>query len=58
MFLLNFSAVVGALVAVSLLYGMDRRYVFEIIEISIVWLTLIVAGPLVAGVLRRASDLS
>ncbi|MGA8210059.1 MAG: hypothetical protein WB798_07890 [Nocardioidaceae bacterium] len=40
----------------SLLYGMDRRVVFENIEISIVWLTLIVAGTLVAAVLRRASD--
>ncbi len=54
-FLLNFLTVVGALVAVSLLYGWDRGYVFEIIVILIVWSTLIVAGPLVAVVLRRAT---
>ena len=54
-FLLNLAAVVSALVAVSLLHGTDRRYVFELIVISIVWSTLIVAGPLVAAVLRRAT---
>ena len=52
--LLNFLTAVVALVAVLVLYGMDRRTVFEIIVISIVWLTLIVVGPLVAIVLRRA----
>ncbi len=55
LFLLSFAAVVGALAAVSWVYGTDRRDAFEIIVISIVWLTLIVAGPLVAAVLRRAA---
>ena len=53
--LLNFTTAVGALVVVSLLYGKDRGRTFEIIVISIVWLTLIVAGPLVAAVMRRAT---
>ncbi len=50
---LSFSAVVSALVIVSVLYGRDRGYVFEISVITIVWSTIIVAGPLVAAVLRR-----
>ena len=54
-FLLNLAAVVSTLVAVSVLHGTDRRYVFELIVISIVWSTLIVAGPLVGAVFRRAT---
>ncbi len=54
-FPLNLVAVVGSLVAVSLLYGTDRGRVFELIVISIVWVTLIVAGPLVAAGLRRGT---
>ncbi len=54
LFVSSFAAAVGALVAVSATRGVDRGYLFEIIVISIVWLTLIVAGPLVAVVLRRA----
>ena len=52
---LNFAAAVAALVAVSAARGIDRGDLFEIIVISIVWLTLILAGPLVAVVLRRAA---
>ncbi len=54
LFVLSFATAVGALVAVSVARGVDRGDLFEIIVISIVWLTLIVAGPLVAVVLRRA----
>lgn len=49
-----FTLAIGALVAVSALRGIDRGDDFEIAVISIVWLTLIAAGPLVATVLRRA----
>ena len=52
---LNLAAAVAALVAVSAARGIDRGDLFEIIVISIVWLTLILAGPLVAVVLRRAA---
>ncbi len=52
---LSFVAVIGALVAVSWAYGKDRGDVFEVIVITIVWVTLIVAGPLVATVFRRAA---
>lgn len=53
-FVLSFAAVVGALMAVSVATGIDRGFLFEIIAISIVWLTLVVSGPLVAVVFRRA----
>lgn len=54
LFVLSSATVVGALIAVSVATGIDRGYLFEIIAISIVWLTLIVSGPLVAVVFRRA----
>ncbi|WP_405064929.1 hypothetical protein OG558_23570 [Kribbella sp. NBC_01510] len=38
--------------------GIDPGDLFEVIVISTVWLTLIVAGPLVAVVLRRAATRS
>lgn len=50
---LNFVAVLVALVVVSAARGMDRGDTFEIGVITIVWLTLIVAGPLMAVVFRR-----
>ena len=51
---LSFAAVLLALVAVAATRGIDRGDRFEIIVISIVWLTLIVVGPLLAIVFRRA----
>ncbi len=53
LFVSSFAAVAGALVAVSVARGVDRGYLLEVIVITIVWTTLIVAGPLVALVLRR-----
>lgn len=58
LFVGSFAAVLAALVAVSAARGIDRGDLFEIIVVSIVWLTLIVAGPLVAVVLRRAAACS
>jgi hypothetical protein len=54
LFVSSFAGAVGALVAVSATRGIDRGDLFEIIVISIVWSTLIVAGPLLAVVLGRA----
>ena len=54
LFTLSFAAVLVALVAVAATRGIDRGDRFEIIVISIVWLTLIVVGPLLAIVFRRA----
>ncbi len=53
LFVACFAVAVGALVAVSATRGIDRGVFYEISVISVVWLTLIVAGPLVAVVLRR-----
>ena len=52
---LSLATAVAALVGVSAVRGIDRGYVFEIMVISIVWLTMVVAGLLVAVVLRRAA---
>ncbi len=52
---LSFAAVIGALVMVSAIRGVDRGDLFEVIVFVIVWLTLIVTGPLVAVVFRRAA---
>lgn len=49
------STAVIALVGVSLARGADRGWIYEIIVISIVWTTMVVVGPLVAVVLRRAA---
>lgn len=49
-----FALVVVALVAVSAVHGIDRGDDFEIAVISVVWLTLIATGPLIATVMRQA----
>jgi hypothetical protein len=54
LFTLSFAAVLLSLVVVAATRGIDRGDRFEIIVISIVWLTLIVAGPLLAIVFRHA----
>ena len=55
LFTVSFVLVVLSLVAVSALLGIDRGDTFEIIVISIVWLTLIAGGVLTAMVFRRAA---
>ena len=49
----SFAASILSLVVVSAVRGIDRGDAFEIIVISIVWLTLIAAGVLIALVFRR-----
>jgi hypothetical protein len=44
----SFLGVVAALTAVSVVLGMDRGDTFEIAVITLVWTTLLVAGPLIA----------
>jgi hypothetical protein len=51
-------AVVVALVAVSLRLGTDRGDTFEIAVISIVWLTLIAASPLLAVLFSRVREVA
>ena len=51
----SFAASLLALIAVSAVKGIDRGDTFEIIVVSIVWLTLIAAGILIALVFRRGA---
>jgi lysylphosphatidylglycerol synthetase-like protein (DUF2156 family) len=53
LFRASFVAAVAALAIVFVTHGIDRGAVFEIIIISIVWLTLIVGGLLTAALFRR-----
>lgn len=53
LFLLSFASVLLALAVVSAFLGNDRGDVFEIAVISIVWLTLIAAGLLLARLFKR-----
>ncbi len=55
LYIASFAVSIGALVVVFAMEGIHRGYVFEIIVISIVWLTLIAGGILTALVFRRAS---
>jgi len=52
----SFVAVVLALIAVSVVRGTDRGDSFEIAVFSIIWLTLIAAGPLLAVAFRRPAS--
>jgi multiple sugar transport system substrate-binding protein len=54
LFTLSFAATILALAVVAATRGIYRGDSFEIIVISIVWLTFIVVGPLLAAVFRRA----
>jgi hypothetical protein len=54
LFTLSFAAGLVSLIVVAATRGIDRGDAFEIIVISIVWVTLIAAGPLLAIVFRRA----
>ena len=56
LFTLSFAAVLLSLVVVAVTRGIERGDRFEIIVISIVWLTLIVMAPLLAIVFRRAAS--
>lgn len=51
----GFAATVAALGIVSATFGLDRQDTFEIAAISIVWLTIVIAGPLMSLVFRRAT---
>jgi len=54
-FSLSFFLAIITLIVVSLLYGIDRSYRFEIIVISIDWLVLTVTGMLVSIVFKRTT---
>lgn len=53
MFIVSFILVILALLIISIIYGTERSYLFEIVVISINWLVLIIGGFVLAGVFRR-----
>lgn len=54
LFVLSFVLALVALVGMTIAYGIEREYRFEIAVISIDWIVLIVAGILLAAVFWRA----
>ena len=58
LFLASFAAAVASLAVVVALRGMNREDVFEIIIISIAWLTLIAGGVLLAVLFRRGPQVA
>lgn len=52
----GFAATIVALGVVAGVYGSDRQDSFEVPVISIVWLVLVTAGPLLAVVLKRSAS--
>jgi uncharacterized membrane protein YeiH len=58
LFLVASALAVVAFVAMSLYYGFELEYRFEVAVISINWLTLVAGGLLLAGVFRRSSNVS
>ena len=57
-FILSFVLTIISLVIISIQYGSNREYWFEISAISINWLALIVSGILLSLVFRRARRIS
>lgn len=53
-FIANFALAILALVGLSIQYGVNREYRFEVIVISLDWIVLIVAGSLLGVVFKRA----
>ncbi|MDP1828989.1 MAG: hypothetical protein Q8L48_37350 [Archangium sp.] len=49
----GFVASLGAVVATSMRFGLQREYFLEVALISVVWLTLIIAGTMLAVLFRR-----
>ena len=55
-FLVGFVSVITAFVALSVVYGFDVQYRFEVAAITIDWTVLIVAGALLAIAYRTRSE--
>ena len=51
--MINFVLVMISLVVISMQYGLDRQDRFEVIAISLNWLTLIINGILLGAIFRR-----
>lgn len=56
LFIAGFTLAVGLLIVLSLLYGNDLDYRFEVVVIAIDWTVLIIAGALVSVIFKRAGQ--
>jgi hypothetical protein len=54
LFIASFALAAGSLIVLSLLFGNDLEYRFEVVVILIDWLALIVSGGLLSVVFKRA----
>jgi hypothetical protein len=54
LFISGFALTVGSLIVLSLLFGNDLEYRFEVVVILIDWMVLIVSGILLSVVFKRA----
>jgi len=52
-FIMGFILTIGALVLITLLYGIHREYLFEVAVITINWFVLIIAGVLLSVMFRK-----
>jgi hypothetical protein len=56
LFISGFTLAVGLLIVLSLLYGNDLDYRFEVFVITIDWTVLIIAGALLSVIFKRAGQ--
>jgi hypothetical protein len=54
LFITSSLAAVGAFIGLSLIYGQDLEYRFEVVVLTINWIVLIVAGALLSVLFKRA----
>ena len=50
----GFTLTVGSLIIISIMYGIHREYIFEVVVITVNWTVLIIAGILLSRVFKRA----
>ncbi len=53
-FIISFILTMLSLIIFSIVYGINREYRFEVVVISIDWITLIVSGMLLSVLFKRA----
>ena len=57
-FIISFILTILSLIIISILYGINREYIFEVVVIVIDWTVLIVSGILLSVVFKRAVRMS
>ena len=57
-FIISFILTILSLIIISILYGINREYIFEVVVIVTDWTVLIVTGILLSVVFKRAVRMS